>query len=51
MEECSSDVVKMAEQGEETPLLFVVPNFDLVIVTTRNKQWLVRVKIDATNGT
>ena len=41
MEECCPDVVKMAEEGEQTPLLLVVPDFDLIIVTSGHKQRLV----------
>ena len=32
----SADIVEMAEKGEEAPVRFVVPNFNLVIVSCKN---------------
>ena len=51
MEEGCSDIVEMTQQSEETSLLLVVPDLDLVIITSGDKQRLVRVKINATNRT
>lgn len=39
------DVIQVSRQCEQAPPLFVVPHFDFVIVTTRNKQWLCRVEV------
>ena len=36
----SSDVVQVAQQCEQTSPELVVPNFDLVVVSTRDKQRL-----------
>ena len=35
-----SDVIQMAQQGEDTPPQLVVPDLDLVVITTRDKQGL-----------
>ena len=39
-----TDVVKVADQVEETSLELIVPHFDLVVVTSRHKQGLRAVK-------
>lgn len=49
MEEHSSYVVKMAVQGEQAASALVRPNLDLVIVRSRNEQWLSFVEIDSSN--
>ena len=46
-----ADVVEVPEQREQTPLLLVVPDLDLVVVATRNKQGLCRVEVDAAHRT
>ena len=51
MEEGCPDVVEMAKESKQTPLLLVVPNLDLVVVAPRDKQRLVGVKINASNRT
>jgi hypothetical protein len=40
----------MTIQCEETPPSLVVPDLDLVIITTGDKQGLSRVEIDSSNG-
>jgi hypothetical protein len=44
-----ADVVQMTHQIEQATSHGVIPNFNLVVVATRHKQWLSRMKIDATN--
>ena len=51
MEEGCPDVVEMAKESEQTPLLLVVPNLDLVVIAPGDKQRLVGVKINASNRT
>ena len=45
-----ANVIKMAEKGEEAPTLLVVPYLDLVIVATRDEQWLRVMEADTTHG-
>ena len=47
MELHRSNVIKMAEQGEQAPALFVVPNFDSVVIAARDEKRLHFVKVDA----
>ena len=42
-----SDVVKMAQKGENATPLFIVPHFDLVVVTTAYKKRLNFVEVDS----
>ena len=51
VKERGSDVIQMAEKGEDALLLFVVPNLDFVIITARYKEWLVLVKRNAADRT
>jgi hypothetical protein len=40
-----------ASQGEQAFPLLVVPNFDLVVVSSRTEYWLSRMKADTSDGT
>ena len=51
MELHRTDVVQVPVQSEQTLLGFVVPNFDLVVVTSRDEHLLRVVKVYATYGT
>ena len=51
MELHRSDVVQMSQQREETPTQLVIPDLDLVIITTRYDHGFAGMKIDTTNGT
>lgn len=51
VEENGTNVIQMAVQGEEAASCLIRPNLDLVIVTTRHKEGLCSVKIDATDRT
>eukprot|EP00117_Sycon_ciliatum_P042067 scpid19236/ scgid30660/ len=44
-----SHIIQMTEESEQASLHFVIPDLDLVIVSSGNKQWLVAVKINSTN--
>lgn len=50
VEEDGSNVVEMAVQGEQAAPGLVRPDLDFVVITTRNKQGLRLVKVDASNG-
>ena len=50
MEFNGSDVVKMASEREQATFLFVIPNFDFVIVSTRNEQRLWPMETNASYG-
>lgn len=49
MEENSPHVVQMPVQSEKTPSRLIRPNFDLVIIPTRNEERLRFVEINASN--
>ena len=51
MELNCANVVKMTCQSEEALLSLVVPNLDLMIVTTTDEKWLSFMKTDAPNRT
>jgi len=51
MEESSPNVIQMSQQSEQASLLFVVPNFDFVIITTRDEKWLLCMEVNSTNWT
>ena len=51
VEEDCTDIVQMAIEGEEASSTLVRPDFDLVIITTRNEQRLGLVEVNASNGT
>lgn len=48
MELNRSDVVQVTQKSEKTSPQFVVPNLNLVVVTARNNQRLVRMKVNST---
>jgi hypothetical protein len=50
MKEDSPNIVQMSCQGKQTPLRVVIPNFDLIIVTTGYEHRLSLVKVDTANG-
>ena len=47
MEKHSAHIIQMAVQGEETAASLVVPDFDLVVIATRDEQRLGGVERDA----
>lgn len=49
MEENCSHIIQVAIQCEQTPPGLVVPNLDLVVVTSRHKQGLGWVEVNAAN--
>ena len=49
VEEDGTDVVEMAVKCKETFACLVVPDFDLVVVTTTDQERLGRVEADASN--
>ena len=49
VEECRANIVQMAEHGEKTAALLVIPHFDFVIVAAGDENRLLRVKADAAN--
>lgn len=51
MEHGGPDVIQVTDKREDTPSLFVVPNFDLVIVAAGNEQRLLIVEAYAAHGT
>jgi hypothetical protein len=51
VEEDGSDVVEMAVEGKKATPGLVRPDFNLVVVTTRNKKRLRLVKVHAADGT
>lgn len=50
MEEYSAHVIQVAIQCEKTPASLVVPDLNLVVVTSRHKQGLGRMKVDTADG-
>jgi hypothetical protein len=50
VEENGAHVVQVTVQGKQTPPSLGAPDFDLVVVASRNKQGLGRVEIDSSNG-
>lgn len=50
MEEDGPDIVQMAIEREETPPALIRPDLDLIIISTRHKQGLCLVKVDASYG-
>eukprot|EP00963_Diacronema_lutheri_P008926 scaffold776_cov347-Pavlova_lutheri.AAC.124 len=46
MELHGSDVIQVAKQGKQAASKFVVPDFDLIIVSTRHEQRLGSMKVD-----
>ncbi|GAT24524.1 phospholipid-transporting ATPase [Aspergillus luchuensis] len=50
MEEYRPYVVQMAIQCEHATTSLVVPDLDLVVVTSGNEEGLCRVEVNATNG-
>ena len=51
MELYSSDIVKMTGECEHTFLRFIVPNFDLVVITTTDEHWLCFMEVNTSNRT
>lgn len=49
MEKDRPDIVEVPIEGKEAPSSLIRPDFDLVVVTTRNEEWLSLVKVDPTN--
>lgn len=45
-----SNVIQMTMQGEQTSPLFVVPDLDLIIISTRDEKRLARVESNTTDG-
>ena len=45
-----SDVIQVTQEGKETAAQFVVPDLDLVVISTRYNQGVGQVKINATDG-
>jgi hypothetical protein len=41
-----TNVIQVTQERKQTATEFVIPDFDFVIVTTRNNQRFVRVKVD-----
>ena len=41
MEHCRPDVVKMTQQGEDAASLLVIPHFDLIVISSRDKESLL----------
>ena len=50
MEHSRPDVVKMAQQREDAAPLLVIPHFDLVIVSSRDKKRLLFVEVHSSDG-
>lgn len=44
-----SDVIQMSQQSEQASSQFVVPNFDFVVIASRNDQWLSAMEVDSSN--
>ena len=51
MEEDGAHIVQVAVEGKETSPRLVRPDFDFVVITARNEQWLCFVEIDASYWT
>ena len=49
VEEDCSDIIQMSIEREETSPGLIRPDFDLVVVPSRDKEWLCLVKINAAN--
>jgi hypothetical protein len=49
MEKDCSDVIEMSCDCENAFLCLIIPPFDFVIIPSRYKQWLIRVKCDASH--
>ena len=50
MEHSGPDVVKMTQQREDAASLLVIPHFDLIIVSARDKKRLLFVEIHSSHG-
>jgi hypothetical protein len=50
MEKDGSDVVEMTVERKQATATLVRPNLDLVVVATRNEEWLRLVEVDAADG-
>ena len=45
-----ADVIQVTQEGKETAAQLVVPDFDLVVISTRDNQGVGQVKINSTDG-
>ena len=50
VKENRSDIVQVAIQGKETPPGLIRPDFDFVIISTRNKKRLGLMEVDTSDG-
>ena len=44
------NVVQVIAQSEQATALLIVPNLDLIVITTRHEQRLIGMESDASNG-
>lgn len=51
MEERGSNIIQMSVKSKQALSLFVIPNLDFVIISARDEQGLILMKINTTNGT
>jgi hypothetical protein len=45
-----ANIIQMTQEGKETTAQFVIPYFDLVVITTGYNERICQVKVDATDG-
>jgi len=50
MEEDCANVIQMAIQSEKASSCLIRPDLDLVIITSRDEEWLCLMKVDTSNG-
>lgn len=50
MKHCGPDVIQVSQKSKDTSPLFIVPNFNLIIISARNKQRLLIMETYSSNG-
>ena len=51
MEHSRPDVVKMTQQREDAASLLVIPHFDLIVISSGDKERLLFVEVHTSDGT
>lgn len=51
MEKRCTDIIQVPEQCEQAAPKFVIPNLNLIIIASRDEQWLLLMEVNATHWT
>jgi hypothetical protein len=51
MKKCCANIIQVTKQCKKTSPQFVIPNLNLIVIASRDKQWLLLMEVNASHWT